>query len=152
MTIRKIEKNDIPIIAKLAKDKSLKTREDICFKYSRICLSDEGDVLCFIILREHSLIDFFNGEIPAAENMRYDEDYEEGDEWWVKEHIEHFEKHYEVIAMYIKETQGSPSFINTLASIQDNGILWTTQEQPKFSSFYNFNDKVWLEIPYIIGY
>lgn len=153
MIIRKIEKTDLPIIAKLVKDKSLETRDDICFKYSKICLSDEGEVLCFILLKEHSLIDFFNGEIPADKNVEHDEDYEEGDEWWVKEHIEHFEKHYEIIAMYSKEGQGSPSFNNTIVSIENKDvILWTIKEQPKFSPFYNFNDVIWVDIPYIIGY
>lgn len=153
MTIRKIEKNDLPIIAKLANQTSLESREDICFDHSRICLSDKGEVLCFIILREHSLIDFFNGEIPADENTEYDEDYVEGDEWWVKEHLVHFEKHYEVIAMYNKEGEGSPSFNNTIVSIENkNVILWTIQVQPEFSHFYNLNDTVWVDIPYIIGY
>ena len=153
MTIRKIERSDLSIIAKLANDNSLETREDISFEHSRICLSDEGEVLCFIVLREHSLIDFFNGEIPADENFKYDEDYEEGDEWWVKEHIEHFEKHYEIIAMYSKKGIGSISFNNTIVSIENkNVILWTIKEQPKFSHFYNFNDAIWVDIPYIIGY
>lgn len=155
MTIRKIETNDLPIIAKMANDNSLETRDDICFEHSRICLSDDGEVLCFIVLREHSLIDFFNGEIPADENTEYDEDYVEGEEWFIKEDIEHFKDHYEIIAMYHKESIGSPSFNNTIVSVENNnekgsiGIIWTLKEQPKYSRFYNFNNKVWLDIPMI---
>ena len=155
MAIRKIERNDLSIIAKLVNDNSLETRDDIYFEHSRICFSDEGEVLCFIVLREYSLIDFFNGEIPADENTEYDEDYEEGEEWFIKEDIEYFKDHYEIIAMYHKESMGSPSFNNTIVSVENNdgkgsiGIIWTLKEQPKYSRFYNFNNKVWLDIPMI---
>ena len=69
MEIRRIEKKDLPMIAKLAKDETLKTRDDICFEHSKMCLDDDGEVLCFIVLRERSLIVFFNGNIPAVENF-----------------------------------------------------------------------------------
>lgn len=146
MIVRKIEKEDLPVIAKLAKDKSLETRDDICFKYSKICLSDDGEVLCFILLKEHSLIDFFNGEIPADENTEYDEDYEEGDEWWVKESIENNENHYEVIAMYSVETNEVP-FNHTIAKIQDKVVFWTSSTPYFEHYFYHFNNKVWINFP-----
>lgn len=159
MKIRRIEKEDLPLIAKLAKDKTIETMEDIDFKHSRICLSDNGEVLCFVVLRERSLIDFFNGDIPADENPEImDDEYEEGDEWLTKEEIESEERHYEVIAMYDNGEDGVP-FNRTLTSAETNGdedrkkprphigILWTTKEQPKYSNFYNFNNIVWLDMP-----
>ena len=147
MTIRRIEKSDMPIIAKLAKDKSFESRDDICFKYSKICLSDEGEVLCFIILREHSLIDFFNGEIPADENIEYDEEYIEGEEWWIKDSIENHENHYEIIAIYSIGNNEVP-FNNTIAEIQDKMIFWSLSTPPYEHYFYHFNNKVWLNLPY----
>ena len=69
MNIRRIEKEDLPMIAELAKDETLKTRDDICFEHSKMYLSDDDEVVCFIVLRERSLIDFFNGNIPMDESV-----------------------------------------------------------------------------------
>lgn len=152
MNIRRIEKKDLPMIAELVKDNTIETRDDICFEHSKICLSEDGEILCFIVLRERSLLEFFNGNIPMDENVEYDEDYEEGEEWWVKEDIENNEKHYEVIAMYDNGKDGVP-FNRTITSVESNngkypiGVLWTIKEQPKYSRFYNFNNIVWLDIP-----
>lgn len=135
------------MIAKLAKDESLKTREDICYKHSKIYLSDDGEVVCFAILRERSLLEFFNGNIPADENTEIDEDYEEGDEWWVKEDIEYFEKHYEIIATYLKEGVSKMEFSNLLYEIGSIGIIWMINDPPYETHFYHFNNVVWLDYP-----
>ena len=62
----------------MAKDETLKTRDDICFEHSKMCLDDDGEVLCFIVLRERSLLEFFNGNIPMDESVEKDDNYEEG--------------------------------------------------------------------------
>ena len=149
MIVRKIEKKDLPVIADLAKDETLETMEDICFTHSRICLSDDGEVLCFIVVRERSLIDFFNGNIPADEHRG--EYYEEGEEWWTKESIENNNHHYEVVAMYDKGD--SIAYNHTINAVEEGDcryqdcILWTTKEQEKYSRFYNFNNIVWIDFP-----
>ena len=145
MNIRRIEKEDLPMIAELAKDETIKKREDICFKHSKICLSEYGEVLCFFLLRERSLIEFFNGKIPTNENVGCDA--EEGDECWIKEDIEYYNKHYEVIAHYCKDD--NVSYTNTLHAIESNdgwsiGILWSIKPM---RSFYNYNNIVWLSYP-----
>ena len=147
MEIRRIEKKDLPMIAELAKDESLKTREDICYEHSKMCLSDDGEVLCFIVLRERSLIEFFNGNIPA----NIDED---GDEWWEKEFIESYGyKHYEVIATYLKEGVSEMEFSELLHRVEFEdrkpqiGIIWSIQDLPSNVCFYNFNNIVWLDMP-----
>ena len=150
MVVRKIEKEDLPVIAKLANDETLETMEDICFIHSRICLSDDGEVLCFIVVRERSLIEFFNGDIPADEHRgKY---YEEGDEWMTKESIENNDNHYEVVAMYANGKSGIP-FNHTINAVEKGDcryqdcILWTTKEQERYSRFYNFNNTVWIDFP-----
>lgn len=152
MNIRRIEKEDLPMIAQLAKDETIKTREDICFKHSKMCLSDDGEVLCFIVLRERSLIEFFNGNIPAVENFEKDEECEEWSEWWVKEDIEYFDEHYEIIATYLKEGVTKGTYLNLLSAVESNpqiGILWSTQELPSYARFYNFNNVAWINFPRI---
>lgn len=152
MKIRKIEKSDLPMISKLAKDKSIKKIEDICFEHSKICLSDDGEVLCFILLREHSLIDFFGGNIPKDNNLR--DNVEEGDEWWVKEDVESYiGKHYEIIAAYLKDKHYSGAYSNLLYAVEFEymrpqiGILWSVNVLPVNIHFYHFNNIVWLNIP-----
>ena len=154
MEIRRIEKEDLPMIAKLAKDESLKTREDICYEHSKIYLSDDGEVVCFIVLRERSLLEFFNGNIPMDESVKIDEDYEEGDEWWVKKEIEAFDgKHYEIIAAYLKEGVSEMEFSNLLYVVEFEGgnpqigIIWTINDPPNEADFYHFNNVVWLDYP-----
>ena len=155
MEIRRIEKKDLLMIAELAKDETLKTRDDICFEHSKICLSDDGEVACFIVLRERSLIEFFNGNIPAVENFEKDEECEEWTEWWVKEEIESYDfKHYEIIAAYLKEGVTSKYYYwqNLLSAVESNpqiGILWSTQDLPSYARFYNFNNVVWIDFPLI---
>ena len=150
MEIRRIEKKDLPMIAELAKDETLKTRDDICFEHSKIYLSDDEEVVCFIVLRERSLIEFFNGNIPA----NIDED---GDEWWEKEFIESYGyKHYEVIATYLKEGVTKGTYLILLSAVEREkmrppqiGILWSTQDLPYNTHFYKFNNVVWIDFPLI---
>ena len=150
MEIRRIEKKDLPMIAELAKDETLETRDDICFEHSKIYLSDDEEVVCFIVLRERSLIEFFNGNIPA----NIDED---GDEWWEKEFIESYGyKHYEVIATYLKEGVTKGTYLNLLSAVEREkmrppqiGILWSTQDLPYNTHFYKFNNVVWIDFPLI---
>ena len=153
MEIRRIEKKDLPMIAKLAKDETLKTRDDICFEHSKMCLSDDGEVLCFIVLHERSLLEFFNGNIPMDENVKNDKYYEEGDEWRVKEFVESYDgKHYEIIATYLKEGVTKGTYLNLLSAVESNpqiGILWSTQDLPSYARFYNFNNVVWINFPRI---
>ena len=156
MELRRIERKDLPMIAQLAKDETLKTRDDICFEHSKMYLSDDGEVICFIVLRERSLLEFFNGDIPMDENVKNDKYYEEGDEWWVKESVESYDfKHYEIIATYLKEGVDDQEFSNLLHRIEFEdrkpqiGIIWSIQDLPSSVCFYNFNNIVWLDIPYI---
>ena len=153
MNIRRIEKKDLPMIAKLAKDESIKTREDICFEHSKMYLSDDEEVICFIVLRERSLLEFFNGNIPAVENFEKDK-HKYLDEWWVKEDIESYDgKYYEIIAAYLKEGVSEMEFSNLLYVVEFEGgnpqigIIWTINDPPNEADFYHFNNVVWLDYP-----
>ena len=153
MEIRRIEKKELPMIAKLAKDESIETRDDICFEHSKMYLSDDGEVVCFIVLRERSLIEFFNGNIPADENLW--DDAKECDEWWVKEFVETYDyKHYEIIATYLKEGVDDQEFSNLLFEIESEGgenpqigIIWIMNDPPNDVDFYHFNNEVWIDFP-----
>ena len=148
MNIRRIEKEDLPMIAELVKDNTIETRDDICFEHSKMCLSDDGEMVCFIVLRERSLIEFFNGNIPANE---------EDDDWWEKEFIESYGyKHYEIIATYLKEGVTKDTYSNLLSAVEREkmrppqiAILWSTQYLPYNTHFYKFNNVVWINFPHI---
>lgn len=151
MVIRNIEKKDLPMLAKLVKNKSIKTMDDICYEHSKICISDYGEILCFIVLREHSLMDFFKEGIPMDENLW--DDAEEVDEWWIKEDIEiYIGNHYEVVAAYLNSSSTSGVFSNLLYAVKYEewkpqiGILWSVKPMPT-DCFYNLNNVVWLDIP-----
>ena len=152
--IRKIERADLPMLAELAKDKTIETRDDICFEHSKMYLSDDGEVVCFIVLRERSLIEFFNGNIPAVENFEKDK-HKYLDEWWVKEDIEYFEEHYEIIATYLKEGVSEMEFSELLHRVEFEdrkpqiGIIWMINDPPNDADFYHFNNVVWIDIPRI---
>ena len=154
MNIRRIEKKDLPMIAELVKDNTIETRDDICFEHSKICLSEDGEILCFIVLRERSLLEFFNGNIPAVENFKG----EYLDEWWVKEEIEAFDgKHYEIIAAYLKEGVSGGEFGNLTFAVECDlhddhygpqiGVFWTTSPLPYMPDFYHLNNVVWVDFP-----
>ena len=149
--IRKIERADLPMLAELAKDKTIETRDDICFEHSKMYLADDGEVVCFIVLRERSLIEFFNGNIPADENLW--DDAKECDEWWVKEFVETYDyKHYEIIATYLKEGVSEMEFSNLLIAIESNpqiGIFWMINDPPNDADFYHFNNEVWIDFPIV---
>jgi hypothetical protein len=158
MIIRSVEPKDLPRLSRLSKNKSIKNMVDICSKYSKLCLDDNDKIVCYILLRESSVLDYFNGNIPKQENL--DDDAEEGEEWWVKEDIEQYnDKHYEVVAAFMKEDLN----YNTESEFLDNveygdkknyhllyqqqiGVLWSRKELP-FRHFSNFNDTVWINIP-----
>lgn len=155
MELRRIERKDLPMIAQLAKDETLKTRDDICFEHSKMYLSDDGEVICFIVLREHSLLEFFNGNIPAVENFEINK-HKYLDEWWVKEFVESYDdKHYEIIATYLKEGVDDQEFSNLLHRIEFEdrkpqiGIIWSSQDLPSNVCFYGFNNVVWIDFPLI---
>jgi hypothetical protein len=117
-------------------------------------LDDNGKIVCYILLRESSLLDFFNGNISKQENL--DDDAEEGEEWWVKEDIEqYYDKHYEVVAAFKKENLNYYIESEFLENVEYGdkknyqlqiGVLWSRKELP-FRHFSNFNDTVWINIP-----
>ena len=155
MKIRNITKEDLPIIAKFARNKKICGINNIYYKLSKICFSDDGEILCYILVCRNSLIDFFGGNIPADENVDVeDEDYdEENDKWWVKKVATLLEgRHYEIVDAYLKKETDSIVFFKVLSSIESeyvSGFLWSKKELPDNTHFYLFNTIVWVDFPYI---
>ncbi|MCQ2198257.1 MAG: hypothetical protein MJZ19_00880 [Paludibacteraceae bacterium] len=156
MIIRKVTQEDLPMIAKLSKDKSLKDRADICLEYSRICLDEDNTILAFALVKESLLDDYFNGEIPVddSEDLN-DEDYEEGDELWLVEHLIYFkDRQYEVISSYLKKNYNSDILYKVLSELEVNksgcpiGLIWSKKDINS-TFFYNFNNYVWVSVPFV---
>ena len=80
MEIRNVTKEDLPKMAALLNDETLATRSDICFEHSKLMFDENGETVAFIVLRQYSLNEFFNGDIPLRELDKNDKNYKEGDE------------------------------------------------------------------------
>lgn len=80
MEIRNVTKEDLPKMAALLNDEALATRSDICFEHSKLMLDEDEKIISFIVLRQYSLNEFFNGDIPLRKLDKTDKGYKEGDE------------------------------------------------------------------------
>lgn len=163
MEIRRITKEDLPMLAKLIGDEDLCSRDDLCLKHSKMSLNDEGVITSFVILRQNSLVDYLGGEIPADVTVdKNDEDYEEGDEYHLREDVSEFEKEeqYEMLYYYLKCGEHymftlHPTYMEASGWCSaDNGpigVIWMpylpNTDIPIKTCFYNLNDLVWVDAP-----
>lgn len=70
MEIRNVTKEDLPKMAKLLNEEALTTRSDICFEHSKLMINDDGKIVSFLILRQYSINEFLNGDVPL-DNCEY---------------------------------------------------------------------------------
>ena len=163
MTFRSIVKEDLSKLAKLADNQELCTMEDLCLEHSKMCLDDNGKVLAFVVIRQNSLIDYCGGQIPADESVnKNDEDYEEGDEYHLREDVAEFKKEeqYEIVSWYLRQGEDymftlRPTYLEASCwcSVENRpiGVIWMpykpNSDIPIRTCFYNLNDLVWVDAP-----
>ena len=70
MEIRNVTQEDLPKMAALLNDETLATRSDICFEHSKLMINDDGEIVSFLILRQYSINEFLNGNVPL-DNCKY---------------------------------------------------------------------------------
>lgn len=159
MTIRNITPEDLPVLSSLLEDSNLTLRSDICLGHSKIMFDDSGDVVCAVLLKREPLSEYFNGSIPPdLYEDKNIEDYEEGDEYLIKEAAETiFPKgmQYEIIGFYTSCNCRKEDVNNLFSNAQVDdggfpiGIIWIpcSEYNPVQHVFYNFNNTVWVDIP-----
>lgn len=81
MKIRNVTKEDLPRMAALLNDETLATRSDICFEHSKLLLDEDGKIISFIVLRQYSLNEFYDGDIPLKKSDKNDKEYKECDDF-----------------------------------------------------------------------
>lgn len=154
MEIRNITKEDLPKLAELISCEELATRDDICFEHSKLMTDSlyyEEEIVSFVIIRQYSLNEFFNGKIPLWIGDKNDKDYEDGNKYWLIETLDEFfapNIQYELLYAYSRQNHCVSELYNHVR-ITDNcilGFLWSTSHNPympdelKGTYFRKYND------------
>ena len=161
MEIVKLKKEeDLEMVKSLVDYKEYFESDNIMWDRSVKCITNNGDLLGFALIKPNSLFDFFGGEIPPEIGVPEDE------KWWVKEDLECFkDDHYEVL-YYLKEIDANyKKIVNTnslfvlyemnseLKTDKDEnpiGIMWTKTIPFEYTGgYFLFNNIVYLNIPII---
>lgn len=149
MIIRSVKPDEIDKLKELTPDDTSFYTDDIWYEQSKICTDKNGDVLGFILVKPHSLYDFFGGEIPDEKNVPEDEKDN------VREDAEFFKgKHYESL-VFLKNDHYCGIFWDIISEVETNengcliGILWTRNKRydTMWTRFRNFNDVIYVNIP-----
>jgi len=135
MEIRNVTRDDLPRLAEIISCEELITREDICFEYSKLMTDDNDMIVSFVIIRQYSLNEFFNGEIPLYKCDKNSNDYKEGDEFWFIEMLDDWfalDNQYEILYAYSIDDYFLPELYDHIR-VTDNhalGLLWATIHNP----------------------
>lgn len=141
MNIRNITKEDLPKLAELLSCEELTTRNDISFEHSVIAIDDNSMIVAFVILRQRSLQDFFEGKIPNENITEDDEDYMEGDKIVYREEMEeHFPENiqYELLYSYESKNDKTGFFANECFGflIKDFIFIWRENNNKNISKTF----------------
>ena len=151
MKIRNITKADLPFIISQMGVEWVESNETI-IDYSILYEDGDGNIKAIIFLNKSSLFEFFDGVIPLDMNVPK---ILEGDENHIAEDAELFkDNQYELIGWYPNNTEDNEVLKNLYNELQNHRCLfvWARCEDyeafPFEASFYNLNDKVFVDIPY----
>lgn len=145
MNIRNTTVNDLPILNSIFGKEYIDSHiNEISIEKSIIYFNAENKIDVVILLKKSSLFDYFDGVIP---NDDLDIDN------IVKDYASLYEyNHYEIINWYV--TNDDYRLLNNIFqqtySLNHFVLLWTQcKEYESFpiQGFYNFNDKVLVDIP-----
>lgn len=147
MKIRKVTKEDLPMLSELISCEELATREDICFEYSEYSINMKEEITAFVILRRHSLFDYYKGNIPCNLHSRWNKNA-------IREQIykchPNDNDHYELLYCYQKSKNDHRHLHNlcALTEIMPNGLIWAKYHSGEDfllkDQFYNYNNDIWL--------
>ena len=147
MIVENVTKEDLPKLAKLLGDNSILMYEDICFEHSKYCTNENGEITAFVIVRQHSLFDYYKKNIPYIQHARWDKKL-------IREQIHTWHSndydHYELLYCYQKSKNDHRHLHNLLAQteILPQGIVWAKYHSGEDfllkTQFYNFNNDIWL--------
>ena len=150
MEIRNITPNDLPILKNLVGTDDF---TDICYEYSKISINDDGEITSFVISTPKSIKDYLGEVIPLDELCFKSRHYYDGMESWVRNVLEeHFPtEQYFISHMYLKEGEDYMVLREVYLELPRNQVYWCLYDManPIHSHFYNFNNNVWIDIPYV---
>lgn len=70
-------KKKIDRLKTLVDDKEYFESDNIWYEQSKVCINDEGEILGFVLIKPHTLYDFFGGEITDEENVEERKKYKD---------------------------------------------------------------------------
>lgn len=145
MTVRNTTPSELPLLVSIFGDEYIDSHGDeISLEKSIIYFNAENKVDVVILLKKSSLFDHFDGEIPND-----DSDMDNP----VKGYASLYEfNHYEIINWYVTDNDHRllNNIFRQIYSINHFVLLWAQcREYESFpiQGFYNFNDKVLVDIP-----
>ena len=153
--IENITKEILPKLSQMIGSDLSLIQDDICFEHSKYCMNKDGEIIAFIILRNHSLYDYFNGEVPLDRNIvKWYSHIRDG----ISECFSEEDNHFEMIFYYLKDMEHSIhlynlyAFTHTFENGMPIGAIWTKYQSdldfPLKNHFYNFNDDIWIDAPF----
>lgn len=150
MEIRNISPNDLPILMDLVGTGDF---TDICYDYSKMSINEDGEITSFVITTPKSIKDYLGGIIPIDELCHKSIHYYEGMECWIRNYLEEYfpNVQYHISHMYLKEGEDYMVLREVYLELPRNHVYWCLYDKtnPIQSHFYNFNNNVWIDIPYV---
>lgn len=150
MGIRNITPNDLPALKNLVGTDDF---TDICYEYSKISINDDGEITSFVISTPKSIKDYLGEVIPLDELCFKSRHYYEGMEYWVRNTLEDYfpSEQYHISHMYLKEREDYMILREVYLELPRNKVYWFSHDKPNpiQAHFYNFNNNVWIDIPYV---
>lgn len=145
-TTRNVNKDELDTLRLLANNDEYFSSDNIWCEQSKICVDSKGVILGFALIKEHSLFDYLNDKIQKGIMES---------EYAI---INFVNPHYEVLLFRKDNVITNDNYkiyldlINGIEVDDDGnpiGILWTPEFIANNWRFVNYNNVVWLDIPYI---
>lgn len=152
MEVENVTKENLLKISETIGVDLLVLQDTICFEYSKYSMNERGEITSVIILREHSLFDYYNGTIPTDTKPNvYDKNY-------IKNRIKKLSQdgmeQYEIVFCYVKNRNFFVHLhelyhlIVSHDGIKSIGVVWHKYQEneifPLHSVLFNYNNEVWI--------
>lgn len=148
--VEDVTKENLPKISEVVGENLSLIQDHICFEHSKYCVNKKGEITAVIILKQHSLYDYYNGKIPANTKFK--------DKHYLKRYLEKWhpngKEHYEIVYCYLKSEDyfvHLHELYNLIAShdgIPTVGVVWNRYQKerpfPLHCVLYNYNNDIWI--------
>lgn len=146
------KEEDLKVVKSLVDYKEYFESDDIMWDRSVKCIADNGDLLGFALVKPHSLITFFDGDIPTKEGVSEDSGL------FMKQQLEIIsDKHYETL-FYVNEIGDMVEDVifqhelSQAIKMDENGslygVFWTKKKTQYMSAYVKYKDGVYMDVPY----